>query len=250
MVDMLRRLTNLVNDHKSELVKSERDKVDVNIIYMICGFLLSSSRIVGIYRWLRPIHGVVLDMGCGQGLSFRALKLIIGDKINRTYAIGVDIFRRHLMEGKKQGTYDDVILCDVRCLPVKSKSVETCLLLDLIEHLEKKEGLKLLVRVESIAKRQIIITTPNGFSSEFVRDNPFWLHRSGWYPQEFTRLNYNVRGVKETRVYAKVRYHRFLHVLLAINPFYLLLTWFVAYFLATIASELLCVKFVPNRQLR
>jgi len=244
---MLRRLKNLVKDHKGELVKIGRDKVDVNIIYMICGFLLSSSRIVGLYRWLLPIHGVVLDLGCGQGLSFRALKLMPGNKINRTYAVGVDIFRRYLVEGKKQGTYDDVIRCDVRYLPVKSRSVEACLLLDLIEHLEKKEGLKLLVCVESIVKRQIIITTPNGFSSEFAQENPFWLHKSGWHPPEFVRLNYKVRGIKGTKVYAKIRYHRFLHIVLALNPFYLLLTWFVAYFWPTIASELLCVKCVQNR---
>lgn len=248
--DMLRQLMKLVKDHKGKLAKSGRDRVDVNIVYVICGFLLSSSRIVGLYRWLRPIHGVVLDVGCGRGLSFRAVKLMSGEKIKATYTIGVDIFRQYLVEAKKQGIYDDVIHCDVRCLPVKSKSVETCFLLDVIEHLEKKEGLALLVRVESMAKRQIMITTPNGFSSESVRDNPFWLHRSGWHSQEFAHLKYKVRGIKGTKIYTKIRYHKLLHVFLALNPFYLMFTWFIAYFLPSIASELLCVKFVPNRQLK
>jgi len=246
MVDMLRRLKTLVKDHKNELTKSGRDKVDVNVIYIICGFLLSSSRIVGLHRWLLPTHGVVLDLGCGQGLSFRALKLMPGNKIARAFTVGTDIFKRDLIECKKQGAYHDVIHCDLRHLPLRNKSAETCLLLDVIEHLDKKEGLELLACVESVAKKQIVITTPNGFSSESVRDNPFWLHRSGWLPQEFAHFDYKVRGIKGTKAYAKIRYHRFLHVVLALNPFYLMLTWFVTYFWYTIASELLCVKLVSN----
>lgn len=74
------------------------------------------------------------------------------------------------------------------------KSVDTVILLDVIEHLEKEEALKLLHRTEKIARRQIAIFTPLGFMPQVHADGKdawgldggaFQEHKSGWQPDDF-----------------------------------------------------------------
>ncbi|MVF22902.1 hypothetical protein [Methylocaldum sp. BRCS4] len=74
---------------------------------------------------------------------------------------------------------------------VPPKSVDTVFLLDVIEHLEKEEGSRLLRLTEKIARRQVIIFTPLGFlPQEHSGAKDAWgldgadyqAHRSGWLP--------------------------------------------------------------------
>jgi hypothetical protein len=75
------------------------------------------------------------------------------------------------------------------------KSVDTVLLLDVIEHLEKKEGQELLEKTLRIARRQVIIFTPLGFVTQLHADTKdawgldggSWQeHKSGWLPEDFS----------------------------------------------------------------
>ncbi|QEZ67481.1 class I SAM-dependent methyltransferase [Paraclostridium bifermentans] len=73
-------------------------------------------------------------------------------------------------------------------------SVDTILIIDVIEHLEKEEALDLLSKTLDIASEQVVIFTPLGF---FEQDHPdgidawglhggkWQTHRSGWYPEDF-----------------------------------------------------------------
>ncbi|MGL5557769.1 MAG: hypothetical protein ACRDC3_01385 [Paraclostridium dentum] len=73
-------------------------------------------------------------------------------------------------------------------------SIDTILLSDVIEHLEKEEAIDLLSKTLNIASQQVIIFTPLGF---FEQDHPdgidawgfhggkWQTHRSGWYPEDF-----------------------------------------------------------------
>lgn len=75
------------------------------------------------------------------------------------------------------------------------KSVDTIFILDVIEHLEKEEGKRLLKETEKIAKKQIVIFTPLGFVENKTADNgkdawglngaEWQMHRSGWLPEDF-----------------------------------------------------------------
>ena len=58
-----------------------------------------------------------------------------------------------------------MICGDIRNLTdyFKRGQFDACIAIDVIEHLPKEEGLKLMEDMESIAKRKIIIFTPNGF---------------------------------------------------------------------------------------
>lgn len=74
------------------------------------------------------------------------------------------------------------------------KSVDTVFLLDVIEHLPKEEGKKLLNATEKIAKEQIMIFTPLGFMPQchpdgkdaWGLDGGAWQeHKSGWFLEDF-----------------------------------------------------------------
>lgn len=74
------------------------------------------------------------------------------------------------------------------------KSVDAIYLLDVIEHLDKKESTELLRQSERIAREQIIITSPLGFIEQhhtdgkdaWGLDGTAWQeHKSGWTPDDF-----------------------------------------------------------------
>lgn len=74
------------------------------------------------------------------------------------------------------------------------QSVDTVVLMDVIEHLPKEEGVELLRRTERIARKSVIIFTPLGFMPQCHPDGvdawglggaSFQEHKSGWVPEDF-----------------------------------------------------------------
>lgn len=87
-----------------------------------------------------------------------------------------------------QGTWADA----VRVVP--AGSVDTVVLLDVIEHLRKDEGRRLLDATIAIARCQVVVFTPLGFMPQGeTEDKDAWglsgtdwqVHRSGWTPEDF-----------------------------------------------------------------
>lgn len=145
----------------------------------------------------------ILDIGCADG---DMMGFISNRK--RFYSVGVDIYRPYLREGKKAKTHNENILCDARKLPFKDESFDVVLFLEVLEHLEKEEGLKVIQDVERIARRQVIISTPVAFAKQKVYgENPHQEHRSFWNPIEMRQRGYKVRGIgiRENRLIEKVR---------------------------------------------
>jgi glycosyltransferase involved in cell wall biosynthesis len=76
-------------------------------------------------------------------------------------------------------------------------SVDTVLALDVIEHLEKEEGVRLLHQAKRIARHQVVVFTPLGFFPQsyapdeldrwHMHGGRWQSHRSGWEPAEFGR---------------------------------------------------------------
>lgn len=72
-------------------------------------------------------------------------------------------------------------------------SVDTVIMLDFIEHLEKEEGFKILKEADRITRKQIVVFTPLGFVSNDSGNKDNWgldgikfqEHKSGWYPEDF-----------------------------------------------------------------
>jgi len=125
-----------------------------------------------------------LDVGCGRG-AFTSMR--------NYYSVGVDIFAPNLPIARDKGYYREVLQCDVNYLPFGPKSFDSVVCVEVIEHLEKQAGQELLRNLEGIARRQVIIMTPWGFDELKERhDNVHLNHLSGWLPDEFTSMGYEV----------------------------------------------------------
>jgi len=134
-------------------------------------------------------EGTLLNLGCGEGGPIVNLKL-------KNYRVGLDAFELYIRQAKEKDTHDEYILADIRYLPFKPKSFNTVLCIDVIEHLEKYEGYALLKTMEDMAKRKVIIFTPNGFLPQDEYDsNLLQVHKTGWTVNELKKLGYKCIGV-------------------------------------------------------
>lgn len=85
-------------------------------------------------------------------------------------------------------------------LPFRGRSFDAVVALDVIEHLERKQGEALLAEMERIARRRVVVFTPNGFVEQGARDgNPFQVHRSGWTAADFSRRGFRLVGINGVR---------------------------------------------------
>lgn len=130
----------------------------------------------------------VLDLGCGRSSPLRYCSV--------NYSVGVDLFKPYLIESKKMEIHNEYILADIRKVEFKPESFDCVLALDVLEHLAKKEGTSLIKKMENVAKKKIIIFTPNGFlrQDEYDEDK-LQIHKSGWTVDEFKKLGYEVKGI-------------------------------------------------------
>jgi hypothetical protein len=132
----------------------------------------------------------ILDLGCGINSPFA----VVSDKY---YSVGVDAFLPSIEESKKLGIHNEYFNIDVMDIDkyFKDNSFDCVILIDLIEHLEKDKGELLLNKINKIAKKKIIVFTPNGYLHQGVYyDNPWQEHKSGWTTKEMISRGFNVIG--------------------------------------------------------
>ena len=133
-------------------------------------------------------EGLILDICCGDGSQI----MRIGKRKNHTI-IGIDIFKPAIKDAKTKAIYDDLIIGDIRFLPIKNKKFDSIIFLEGLEHISKNEGFILLNTLENISMNRIIITTPVGFIEQNeYNENPFQLHKSYWLPIEFKEKGYKI----------------------------------------------------------
>ncbi len=186
----------------------------------------------------------VLDLGCGKNSPLKILK-------EECYKVGVDIFKRDLAISQSKQIHNKYYLIDVLKInrKFKPKSFDCVIALDLIEHLTRRQGLKLIRKMEQIAKKKVIIFTPNGFYHQKDNINPFQKHKSGWKVLDFQKLGYNVFGVNGLKYLRKEQSR------LKFQPYYFWLilsdlTQLLTKHQSELAFQLLSVKKLPiNQQL-
>lgn len=143
-----------------------------------------------VWRSLDRGARTVLDVGCGRG---RPLQFI--NSRRRLSAVGLDVFLPYLAECQRKGVHQAYVLADARHLPFRRKSFDAVLCLEVLEHLEEREGRTLLREMEEIARRQVIISTPIGSHPQHEYDgNSYQEHRFVWRPAAMRRLGYRVVG--------------------------------------------------------
>jgi len=100
--------------------------------------------------------GAYLDIGCGKGKWGYLLKT---SHKPPSYIVGGDIDLSNLRYAKKHKTYDDVVLLDGRHLPFRDDSFDIVLAIEVIEHMEKIEGQKLLDEAERVSRESYSVNS-------------------------------------------------------------------------------------------
>lgn len=143
-------------------------------------------------RGLYPSERIrsVLDVGCGLSLKSQFIEADI--------RVGLDIWRPYLERIDATVPYvpiqADAMTIDSLFLP---RSFDLVLLLDVVEHLEKDEALRLIAKAEAVARQAVVIETPRGFLPQNMDilglgGDSLQTHRCGFEPEEFTALGYSV----------------------------------------------------------
>jgi len=120
-----------------------------------------------------------VDLGCGSGSASHILKSHV------KYLIGVDHNLPRLSVARKFGSYDKLIHNDLESY--KIPDVSAAFLFDVIEHLTKEAGRKLLRRLYKVPF--VILTTPYRFHT-FTISN---FHKSLWSIEELKDFGFKVR---------------------------------------------------------
>ena len=182
----------------------------------------------------------ILDVGCGNGWAMAFI-----NRQKRFYTVGVDAFKPYLTYAKEQLIHDDYVLCDIRKLPVKRKSFDIVMCLEVLEHLEKEDGRLLLEELEAIAKRQVIISSPVGRFPQHpeVGDDPYMEHKSPWQPGELRSCGYRIRGYGLPLVGgAHGLLSRLPQPFSSVRRFVWILASSISYFAPELAGWMVCVK--------
>jgi hypothetical protein len=148
----------------------------------------------------------LLDVGCGSYSPVHTFS-------RKLHCVGVDAFGPSIEESKRRAIHQEYHQLEVLEIEntFKPKSFDAVVALDLIEHLGKSDGLKLIGQMEKLAARKVFIFTPNGFIEQGDRNNnPWQVHLSGWTVDEFRNMGYRVIGINGWKFlrgkYAKVKY--------------------------------------------
>jgi len=178
----------------------------------------------------------VLDLGCGDNSPLQY------NSCGNPFSLGMDIFSPNLIESKAKIIHDYYTLADVENLCFKPKSFDCVMALDLIEHLDRDKGMLLIKKMESIAKKKIIIFTPNGFlRHDSDGGNVYNRHRSGWICRDIEKLGFSAFGffgLKYLRgEYARLKYRPRLFWFMISE-----LTQPIVYHLPNQASQILYLK--------
>lgn len=128
----------------------------------------------------------------------------------RHRVIGLDRYLPSLLENRRRTAYFAWVQGDLMALPFGPGAVDAVVAMDVLDHLEKDEGIARLAEWESVARRRVVVMTPNGFVPQAADDNPWQEHKSGWTVDDLNRYGYAVTGVYGWKVlrgsYARLRF--------------------------------------------
>ena len=132
----------------------------------------------------------VLDVGCGKSAALRELG------IKKT--TGFEGYAPDLEEARRLKTHDDFVQGDARRLEdyFSPGQFDAAIAMDVIEHLPKEDGLRLMQGMEKIARRKVVFFTPSGFLPQrHLEKTDLQEHLSGWEAAEMQGYGYQVKGM-------------------------------------------------------
>lgn len=153
----------------------------------------AARAVPGVWPLLRELQHTlrdcrsVLDVGCGTASPLRSLRV--------ETLVGLEGFEPAWKEAREKQTHDEVVLGDVRRLRTVfgDRRFDACVALDLIEHLPKDDGWRLLDDMEHLARRRVVVFTPSGFLPQQGHGD-LQEHLSGWTADDLRSRGYRVIG--------------------------------------------------------
>ena len=90
--------------------------------------------------------------------------------------------------------YNHVMVGDALTLlgAIESGRYELAIAIDILEHFDREQGLRLLAELRRVASRAALVSTPKVFQAQQVPANPYENHRSQW-----TRADLALSGFAE-----------------------------------------------------
>jgi hypothetical protein len=183
----------------------------------------------------------VLDLGCGSNSPVRRCS-------NLKHKIGIEGYAPYLEESKSKGIHTNYILGNIMDQSFPKKSFDAVLMLEVLEHLSKEDGLRMLAKIEQWARKVIIISAPNGFLPQNAIDgNQYQKHLSGWRTYEFKTRGYKVFGLSGLKLLRTERAEGEEHDTIRFKPkifwaMVAIISQIVTYFVPLLAFECLYVK--------
>ncbi len=153
------------------------------------------------YNWLKKDLAdcdSILELGCGDHSPL--LFIGLGQKTDT-----VDIYQPYIDKHNKNGNYRSCKLANILTMPLVpdlEKQYDAVVICDVLEHLPKDEvhRLDLLYKIEAVARKKVILFTPNGFiENDLVDDDPYQEHLSAWEPEDYRARGYKVVGTTGLR---------------------------------------------------
>lgn len=143
-----------------------------------------------LWRKLDKSAKSILDLGCGIGSPVRFI-----NRHKQFHMVGVEGYKPYFDNCQKIGLYDMVLNEDIRKIPYKAKTFDIVMALQVLEHLNKPDGEKLLKDMEKIARKQVIVTTDIGKHVQGAVDgNEMQIHRYIWDIKDLQELGFETYG--------------------------------------------------------
>jgi len=141
---------------------------------------------------------LVLDVGCAKGYLGYQIRT---KKSGNPTVLGLDLWVPYIKEVRSFHAdyvriYDDLIMADARYMPFRGQVFNLLIASELLEHLPREDGFRLLKEMERISKDRIITSTPSRFfEQEQLDNNPYQRHVSRWKEEDFVKSGYEVKVV-------------------------------------------------------
>jgi len=183
----------------------------------------------------------ILDLGCGNG--GKPMQFINRNK--QFYTVGVDGYAPYIERCHRESSHNEIILSDIRDIPYDDSSFDVVLLLGILEHFNKSEGIQLLKRAEGIARKQVLILTDIGeYEHEVLDGNVLQVHKYIWSAEELKEFGFKVWGLGIPHWYGRTGVERYFPRTLRgfVELPLRVLSWWFVYSHPQYGGKVICVK--------
>lgn len=101
-----------------------------------------------------------LDVGCGAGKWGYLLKKYRWTD-GPVHVTGLDAFEPHITSLRNEKVYDELVHSSAIPLPFPDKSFDSAIAVEILEHLERPDGLRLISELQRVCRQSFVVSTPN-----------------------------------------------------------------------------------------